>query len=79
MSKKFTIHWSTEQTDTLVSWLKSHSADCNILFSKNKAECVVDSLEKPLGKDKTAICAVLTQLIFGEDPEWQEHFVAMPK
>jgi len=75
---KFTIIWSTEQTDTLVAWLTSHTANCNILFSQNKADCP-KNLEKPSGKDKTAICAVLAQFIFGQNPEWQDQFAAMPK
>ncbi|KAI9458048.1 hypothetical protein HD554DRAFT_2331143 [Boletus coccyginus] len=75
---KFTIIWSIDQMDTLAAWLKSHAADCNILFSQNKADHP-ENLEKPSGKDKTAICAVVAQLIFGQDPEWQDRFVSMPK
>ncbi|KAI9570035.1 hypothetical protein HD554DRAFT_2246648 [Boletus coccyginus] len=44
----------------------------------NKADCP-ENLEKPSSKEKTAICAVVVQLIFGQDPEWQDWFVAMPK
>jgi len=75
---KFTIIWSTEQMDTLIAWLTSHTADCNTLFSQNKADRP-KNLEKPSGKDKTTICAVLAQFIFGQDPEWQDRFAAMPK
>ncbi|KAI9568418.1 hypothetical protein HD554DRAFT_2038961 [Boletus coccyginus] len=75
---KFTIIWSVKQMDTLVAWLKSHTADCNVLFSQNKVNCP-ENLEKPSGKDKTTICAVLAQLIFSQDLEWQDQFAAMPK
>ena len=45
---KFTIHWTSEQTNSLVMWLQTHTADCNILFSKNKANHV-NATEKPMG------------------------------
>ena len=75
---KFTIHWTSKQTDSLVMWLQTHTADCNILFSKNKANHI-NTTEKPMGKDKTAICGVIAHSIFHGDPEWTDHFTAMPK
>ncbi|KAF9226195.1 hypothetical protein BS17DRAFT_532863 [Gyrodon lividus] len=68
--QKESVHWMHVQTDLLVSWLTSHSADCHILFYKNKGDTAAHATDKPSTKDKMGIHEVIAKGIFEMDTEW---------
>ncbi|KIK77521.1 hypothetical protein PAXRUDRAFT_76514, partial [Paxillus rubicundulus Ve08.2h10] len=73
------VHWMNDQTDLLVSWLTSHSANCHILFYKNKRDLADHATDKPSAKDKTGIHDIIAKCIFEMDAEWAQQYVTSPK
>ncbi|KIK91989.1 hypothetical protein PAXRUDRAFT_148279, partial [Paxillus rubicundulus Ve08.2h10] len=76
---KKSVHWTNDQTDLLVSWLTSHSADCHILFYENKGDPADHATDKPSAKDKTGIHDIIAKHIFEMDAEWAQQYVTSPK
>ncbi|KAG1730361.1 hypothetical protein EDD22DRAFT_960737 [Suillus occidentalis] len=64
---KMTIQWQSDDTltDALVTWLTEHPPDCHILFySDGKKSLDSNTSDRPSGKDKSQIYAVIAQVIF---------------
>ncbi|KIK76953.1 hypothetical protein PAXRUDRAFT_168294, partial [Paxillus rubicundulus Ve08.2h10] len=73
------VHWMNNQTDLLVSWLTSHSADCHVLFYGNKGDLTDHAMNKPSAKDKTGIHDIIAKHIFEVDAEWTQQYTTSPK
>ncbi|KAI6018966.1 hypothetical protein PISMIDRAFT_120021, partial [Pisolithus microcarpus 441] len=64
-----TISWDADPTctDKLVSWIVTHSGDCNILFHdhlSNTTHLVLSPDDKPSGKNKKEVSTVIAKHIF---------------
>jgi hypothetical protein len=73
-TSRMTIQWREEKalTDSLVSFLSSHPADCRILFSSDGKKLHVSSGsgDSPSGKDKNEIYSVIAKFIFASHPRY---------
>lgn len=75
---KMTIQWQSDDTltDALVTWLTEHPPDCRILFySDGKKSLDSNSSDRPSGKDKSQIYAVITQVIFESHLKYGSEYV----
>ncbi|KAI6046840.1 hypothetical protein EDC04DRAFT_2887319 [Pisolithus marmoratus] len=77
------ISWDADPThmDKLVSWIVSHSGDCNILFHdclSNITPLVLSPDDKPSGKNKKEVTSVITKHIFEHDVAYASLYALDP-
>ncbi|KAG2745062.1 hypothetical protein P692DRAFT_201808019 [Suillus brevipes Sb2] len=60
---KLQIQWLSASlcTQKVIDHLRDHPADCRILFSSDEKQLQNES-DRPSGKDKLSVCAVITKL-----------------
>ena len=74
------ISWEGGHTDALVTWIISRPADCHVLYHNQYSfsSTLPPSGDKPSGKNKKEVAAIIAQHIFRKDPEHSVQFVADP-
>jgi len=77
------VQWDTNPTctDKLVSWILNHPADCNVLFHDhllNSPPPVLSPEERPSGKNKKDITAVIAKHIFQDDLAYSVLYASDP-
>jgi hypothetical protein len=76
----FQIQWlsAPARTQKVVDHLRNHPADCRILFYSDGKQLHTDS-DRPSGKDKVSICAVIAKCVFEDDEEYADLYAAGPE
>ncbi|KAF9232943.1 hypothetical protein BU15DRAFT_80663 [Melanogaster broomeanus] len=83
-AKGFQVYWDhvPARTDTLVEYLLTHPADCHVLFNDkntgNTTSKPQEIVEKPSGRTKKDIQAVIAKIIFEHDSAYAEAYQATP-
>ncbi|KAN0098044.1 hypothetical protein V8E55_002490 [Tylopilus felleus] len=74
------ISWEGGHTDTLVTWIISRPADRHVLYHNrySSSSTLPPSGDKPSGKNKKEVAAIIAQHIFRKDPEHSVQFAADP-
>ena len=85
-SKSFpNISWDADpsRSEKLVTWLVSHPADCHILFhdcaGNSSTAPTLSPSDKPSGRNKKDVQAVIAQHIFEHDDVYAELYVSHPE
>ncbi|KAG1849744.1 hypothetical protein F4604DRAFT_1934772 [Suillus subluteus] len=78
-SRLFTIQWQADssRTQRVIDHLHSNSVDCRALFFSDGKQSRVEG-DRPSGKDKFAICAVIATHVFKNDCEYAQQYAEMP-
>ncbi|KAG1734018.1 hypothetical protein EDD22DRAFT_960136 [Suillus occidentalis] len=74
---KMTIQWQSDDTltDALVTWLTEHPPNyCILFYSDGKKSLDSNMSDRPSGKDKSQIYAVITQVIFENHPKYGSEY-----
>ncbi|KAG2752544.1 hypothetical protein P692DRAFT_20726081, partial [Suillus brevipes Sb2] len=76
---KFQIQWLSApfRTQKVIDHLRDHPADCRILFSSDAKRPQNDG-DRPSGKDKLSVCAVIAKYVFQNDAEYVKHYADEP-
>jgi hypothetical protein len=76
---KFQIQWLSApfRTQKVIDHLRDHPADCRILFSSDAKRPQNDG-DRPSGKDKLSVCAVIVRYVFQNDAEYVKHYADEP-
>ncbi|KAG2745638.1 hypothetical protein P692DRAFT_20876865 [Suillus brevipes Sb2] len=76
----FQIQWlsAPARTQKVVDHLRNHPVDCQILFYSDGKQSHTDS-DRPSGKDKVSICAVIAKCVFEDDEEYADLYAAGPE
>ncbi|KIK32712.1 hypothetical protein CY34DRAFT_110879 [Suillus luteus UH-Slu-Lm8-n1] len=75
----FQIQWQSApaRTQKVVDHLRNHPADCRILFYSDGKQSHTDG-DRPSGKDKVSICAVIAKCVFKDNEEYADLYAAGP-
>ncbi|KAG0699943.1 hypothetical protein DFH29DRAFT_1001594 [Suillus ampliporus] len=76
---RFTIQWQSApfRTQKIIDHLREHPADTWILFYSDGKQSQDDG-DRPSGKDKVSVCAVIAKHIFEHDEEYAGYYAAGP-
>ncbi|KAG1739579.1 hypothetical protein EDB19DRAFT_1828801 [Suillus lakei] len=76
---RFTIQWQSApfRTQKIIDHLREHPADCRILFYSDGKQSQDDG-DRPSGKDKVSVCAVIAKHVFERDEEYAGYYAAGP-
>ncbi|KAG2741348.1 hypothetical protein P692DRAFT_201893657 [Suillus brevipes Sb2] len=78
-SGRLVIQWQADVTHTqrVVEHLHSHPADCHMLFHSDGKQANTEG-DRPSGKDKLSVCAVIARHVFERDAEYAVQFQSVP-
>ncbi|KAG0693232.1 hypothetical protein DFH29DRAFT_1007509 [Suillus ampliporus] len=76
---RFTIQWQSVpfHTQKIIDHLREHPADTRILFYSDGKQSQDDG-DRPSGKDKVSVCAVIAKHVFEHDEEYAGYYAAGP-
>ncbi|KAG1850439.1 hypothetical protein F4604DRAFT_1934453 [Suillus subluteus] len=77
---KIQIQWPSapSRMQKVVNHLQNNQADCRVLFYSDRKQLHSDG-DRPSGKDKVSICAVIAKYVFEGDEEYKDHYKAAPE
>ncbi|KAG2125516.1 hypothetical protein BD769DRAFT_1736720 [Suillus cothurnatus] len=76
---KIQIQWlsAPSRTQKVIDHLHNHQADCRILFYSDGKQSQGEG-DRPSGKDKVSVCAVIAKYVFEDDDEYRDYYAAAP-